>query len=190
MCRGTIVTSSHTVGRRGALQNAGVCEQCPEVGHELPAGGELLGVDLNIACRREEEDELRPEVSQHLPPLSLRNHASELSPEPTPQLQDCAAAAAQQEPFHQHPTPPAQSVTPGEAILSLHDHGVEDALGVVAMAGQHVRNKSYQVGAVVRQRLGDTVVAGLGNWVPIHGDARPDVPYENLMDVCGQGARP
>ena len=49
MCRGTIVTSSHTVGRRGALQNAGVCEQCPEMGHELPAGGELLGVDLGIA---------------------------------------------------------------------------------------------------------------------------------------------
>ena len=49
MCRETIVTFSHIGGRRGALQNAGVCEQCLEMGHELPAGGELLGVDLNIA---------------------------------------------------------------------------------------------------------------------------------------------
>ena len=48
MCRVTMITS-HAVGIRGALQNAGMCEQCPEVGHELPAGGKLLGMDVSIA---------------------------------------------------------------------------------------------------------------------------------------------
>jgi len=119
----------------------------------------------------------------------------ELSPKPTTQLQDCAAAAAHSvTPSEAHDVDDAlRFVTQDEAIPSLHDHGVKDALGVVAMARQHVWNKGYQVGAVVRQHLGDMLVAGLGNRVPgvlIPGDGRPDVPYENLVDMCGQGAGP
>lgn len=48
MCGITMITS-HTVSIRGVLQNAGMCEQCPWVGHELPDGSELLSVDVGIA---------------------------------------------------------------------------------------------------------------------------------------------
>jgi len=75
-----------------------------------------------------------------------------------------AAVVARQDHHHQLLASAAHSITPSEASPSFHDHGVEDALGVIAMARQHVRNKSYQVGAVVRQGLGDMVVV-----VPVRG---------------------
>ena len=86
--------------------------------------------------------------------------------------------------------PTTQSFTSGKALPSLHDHSVEDASCVVAMTRQHVGNKSYQVGTVIRQSHGnkEVVVALQRQLVP--GDGCGDMPYKDCVDVCWQVAGP
>lgn len=48
-------------------QDAGMREESPDVGYELSAISKLLDVPSDIVRRCDVEDNLRPELSQHLP---------------------------------------------------------------------------------------------------------------------------
>jgi hypothetical protein len=114
----------------------------------------------------------------------------ELTPELGAQPQDHQLAAQHRQKLHA-PASQRVALAPGEVVSCLHDHGIKDPPRVVAVTQQHVRKERHQVGAVVRQALGDEAVAG-GRLLRRHDLANGgrDVPHEDRVDVRGQRARP
>ncbi|XP_037477236.1 uncharacterized protein LOC119354610 [Triticum dicoccoides] len=210
------------ITRRGgagcrAVEHAGVGEQRPQLRHELAAGAEHLGVDVHVVRRREEQQELRPELGQHRPPppVVLAHGRPELPAQQRRLLHDGAAprpllrAAAGLHALHVLLLVGLDLVQPredvvlvlaaGEVAPRLPHHRVEDLLRVVARVRQHLRHERHQVRAVVGQLrrhqpvlVGAVVVAALAAAAtPVPVAARGgDVPHQDLVGGLGELARP